>query len=1161
MPRIEDINELNDTLKTLGSEEEILRSREETIEDVTPPEETLPADLSDLLGGEDFGDEFPPDVSDMETGEEVPLDIDSGTVPTDDTGAEFPEPPEGMETTDLGGFDIPDLSGESGTADFEDIETHVLPEDSGATGLEDTGLPEESSDISMEDLGDINIPDLSEEAGMVDFEDIEGAGLPEDSGVTGLEDTGLPEEPSDFGAVDIGDIEIPGLSEEAGTTGIEDTGLPEEPSNLGAADIGDIEAETLPDEFASLSDESTDFSLPEDLSDLSDILGTETPPDVTDTTTESMEEEGIPTETLPDEFSHIGETSFEEEGTTGEMETGEQPADTFGTGEALDITSGDEFKFPEDIDLSGFTEETPGEETVPPETMESESVEQPEDTGGLPEGFTLPEDLGMEAEGVDSLSGFTEPELTAGTGVPSGEGRLEGEGEFLIDEFSLPDLDESLDTQKAITGGRELPPDESIPSQLITDEAQERMFTDKEFTAIRRTLDSLPQNLKIIIQDLIGNSQVVGDNLDDLISALIHGSSPREIVTLVSGITGKRIKIPKRFEKKSGLAFEEERKSFAYAFRENILPFLKVLFPTMVVIGLLVFGGFALKARLDALGMYEEGLKAIQTEKKYDLGNELFDRAKEIYTENEWYYKYAKAFINQGQMKYAEDKYMELLSMDWKNETEVAYINKYDEKGILDYADMQSRIQAKFKKAESLLNSILHKNSLHPAALLASGDNYMDWAEIDPSKYENAREKLSIYKFKYGDTKELLFKFMKYFIRTDNKEQVYKLKDRFSNSVDVQIDPYVYSELGGYLIDKEDYKDVKRVLFKAKNVDEKIPEIHFNLSRYFEALDEKGDEETSLLKTIQYLDSSNYEGLNNLLAVRKKLLLDIKAHSHLGALYFDEDKLIDSRIELEKSVELIENKYGQLKKAVDALQDEAKKRVFRDNAVFGETYYNRGNYFFKIFNYGDALADYNRGRSNGYVNPELYYKSGFIRYFQSDFRNALLDFHEAEEIIPQNDNLLFAAGNTFYLRKDYHSAFGYYQRLIDLLELKKSKIPYLKPKEDMNHRGLLNLLMKAYNNIGITTERLSKRVRDPKKEADTQYYLTRSIEYYDYLDRLLMQPDSLARDTFRKNLAYNNQQVLLNLTPGSDVYIYKQLPVDTKIEYASKEEDFFFREE
>jgi hypothetical protein len=82
--------------------------------------------------------------------------------------------------------------------------------------------------------------------------------------------------------------------------------------------------------------------------------------------------------------------------------------------------------------------------------------------------------------------------------------------------------------------------------------------------------------------------------------------------------------------------------------------------------------------------------------------------------------------------------------------------------------------------------------------------------------------------------------------------------------------------------------------------------------------------------------------------------------------------------------------------------------------------------------------------------------------------------------------------------------------------------------------------MKVYNNLGVTTMRLSERGRDPVRQARALANLTFSSEYFDLLTR---NPETGERGLTR-NLAYLNQRSILYPTRSFELELYGRLPLD-----------------
>jgi hypothetical protein len=135
---------------------------------------------------------------------------------------------------------------------------------------------------------------------------------------------------------------------------------------------------------------------------------------------------------------------------------------------------------------------------------------------------------------------------------------------------------------------------------------------------------------------------------------------------------------------------------------------------------------------------------------------------------------------------------------------------------------------------------------------------------------------------------------------------------------------------------------------------------------------------------------------------------------------------------------------------------------------------------------------------------------------------------------------LYALANSLYLRGYYSSAQGYYLRLLNLMESREERIPFLQVYENPEHNALVEYIMKVYNNLGVTLKQLSDRSRDPDKESKALVNMTFSSERFDLLSR---DPVTVERG-LTKNLAYLNQGSILYPTSDFQLQIYTRLPID-----------------
>jgi hypothetical protein len=738
----------------------------------------------------------------------------------------------------------------------------------------------------------------------------------------------------------------------------------------------------------------------------------------------------------------------------------------------------------------------------------------------------MAEDAGMESLGEESL------------------------GDLNLDEFSLPASAE----QFGIPGApAEEPP--VRPAPVARGRAQEKPrpaerkprpqprqpsvepglaegaieLTAEQFAQLKRVLESLPRNLKI------GQGTATGPDLAALLTLLLRGASAQEIATLAGRISGKRIRIPAGYEKKTGVAFEAEQRTFAYAFRENFLPLVRVVAITVIAGGLFGFLGYNYVFRpLSAYTNYRAGYAQIAND-RFTLANERFARATSIWPLKRWYYSYAEAFARKRQYLLAERKYDELLK---------AYPG--DRRGTLDYARMESERLADYEKADSLLTQFLDAHHDDYDGLLAQGDNDLLWAQRDDKKLDLARLAYATLIDKYGARDVLLFRMLRYFIRADNGEEVERLRAFYATKPDVKIDAPVFAEMGGYLIDHRRLDWAQETLFRADKTQPGLYEVHYNLARYYRIVKNTDDEKKALDATVKILDLTKDTDA----VTRRRLGVEIDTHTRLGEYFYAAREYIPSEKELQTAIRLIES--NQRMKLIDS------DRLFgRPYAVLGDLYYTiQGDL-------QSAALQYRKAIENRYTDPELTYKIGYIQYAQKDFKDAMDSFTSAEDAsayptgnealapaagtVPQAlppgqppQNLLYSLGTTFYQRGDYFAAQGYYLRVLDRLETRRAALGILHPEDRSDDRALLDTLVKVNNNLGVTMFRLAERTGDRKKRSEAMVYLSAGAEMAGSLAR---SPDTVRRSENRSLPSLNMHGILYPVS-GFVLQTFNLLPKD-----------------
>ncbi|HUX21755.1 MAG TPA: hypothetical protein VMW69_10990, partial [Spirochaetia bacterium] len=980
MPNLSDIQEFANELKRLGNEPEILRKRGEAVEAPSTAGESseTPAEVPETeasggpFGGSSLDDALPPDIDQLLAGlgeEPFAGAADEGEAGPDET---FPdaESPEAAQDT---GVDEPQPSD-----DFLDA------------FLRESDQEEESELTSMGDLGEEESPlaDVQEEAAGPPVDSFAEEPLPPDEGARSDE---LPEESLFF--------DIPSA---------EDLAPPEELPG-GAAIATDDELE-LPDDLGFPGAETTgEETFPVEGQESPEDSGFDEP--VAEELPESLGEEAAAEEGMP-----VDDFSFED------FESGipDEPAkNEEGAGEVADESL-------EDFELPSFEESALGDES-PSEIDQPDfgAFEEPHADDAGQDGLPEPSELGLPEEALFDESGFEVPDEASfdETPPPSDGETLSDEGiappppsasapaDDLDDlrlgdigaEFGLGDMDEvgvseeELNPALAVGAASTLPPEIGAEAPEAGETPSVRI-SERDFQKIQETLSSLPLNLRLAVEELIGEQDLAGKQLSELVGSLVRGAPPRDIADVTGRILGRKIQIPVSYAKKTGLEFEEERATFAYRFRHNILPILRVFLASAAALALIIFLGYRFVYQpIHAYSLYSAGYGQLKDD-NFVTANEDFGNASRIWQMKNWYYRYAEGYIGKKQYSFAADKYDSLLKV-WPG----------DRKGIFDYAAMESKTLGNYQKANQLLDIILNENMWDYQGLLAAGDNYLAWGQEDPSKFELARQDYAMLLQHYGTNNEVLFRMLRYFIFTDNLKQVELLKTQFQADPRITVDPLAYAELGGYLIAKNQLGDVHDILFRAMKVDPNLPEIHYNLARYFKRIGDSTEESVALQKALTDLQKASP-------LTRRRLGMLIDTYDRIGENLYGQKSYLDA-----------EQAYL---KGISRYETALKQNQLKASPEFGMLYANLGDLNYYVSgNFDQALSLYLKAESNGYKTPELRYREGYVYYRNQDYQNAMLKFYNAAGNFSDNQDLLYATANTLYKRNDYFAAEGYYINL------------------------------------------------------------------------------------------------------------------------------------
>jgi len=955
-----------------------------------------------------------------------------------------------QDTGDTDDFSTPDdlLSG------FSD-EMENAPADFGtepaSADADDSGL----ADFNMDDLGDFGTDDslpLNEESGA----------LPDDSAT------------ADFG---LDDFSPPG------ETGEEEE---EEGIDMGGESLDDVippleESQSLPDDFG-----SDDFGLPaDDSAGLPDDFG------VADTS-------GAGDSGLAD----FGTDDFSLPDVDGIDMGGEDQGGSFGDG---NIDLGGESPENNDFSMDGVLPDDSfdlGDTSfdLPQSAAPAAAEETSLDFGDLGGDFA--------SSSID-LGGAVEESAEIDHGSTSFSGSDLGG-----DDFALPGLDEIFDKQKTPAFMAPAPqkkglftkkkqPEAEVPP--AEDDIEEISLTQEEVDNLLKTLASYPLNLRIACQELIAEQVILPAQLSKLIRLLINGAHVKETAAHVESITGKSIVIPKSFEKSTGAAFEAEQSSFGYIFIHNFLPVLRLFAIIAALIASVAYLGYQFIYKpIAAESLYKRGYERIP-EGEYQRANDLFQQAFNIHRKKKWFYLYAEAFRDARRYTLAAGKYDELLRFYPR-----------DKKGVLDYALLNTKFIGNFQRANELLQrELLDYAPDDIDGLLAAGDNFLAWGDAtshtDParaSRYEGARFSYARVMELYGWQPPYVERMMKYFIRVDDLFRVLELRlwfEAFPSRRPLSAESL--AELGGYLLDKqlerptgvpnayvESIESVRDMLLQAVMLDVNLPEPHYHLARYHHNLGNIRDERLTIENAIRAFDLRTEPDSVN----RRNYRVD--AHYRYANLLINNREFFPA--------------YEQIVRGIELFNDFHARTTLPSVLPLGKLYGLRGDleYFVRSGDMQAAIDNYKLAEANGFSPPELKYRMGAAYYQQQDWRNSLDYLFRASAELPLNRRLLYALGNAAYQRGDHFAAQGYYDRLLDVLEFQRVRLPVLLPNENPQFVETGERLMMARNNTGVVYEALADQTGDRDYRARAMVMYTESARAWDAITRNPVARDPVTRE-------------------------------------------------
>lgn len=648
-------------------------------------------------------------------------------------------------------------------------------------------------------------------------------------------------------------------------------------------------------------------------------------------------------------------------------------------------------------------------------------------------------------------------------------------------------------------------------------------LTDEEYAQFQKNLAEYPLNLRLAIEDFIAKNEFTDDAVFEIIEKVLKKTPARQVASQLEKMLDISISVPRDFEKRSYEQYEAYKQSFQYQLKNRIIPAAIV----GVILVFVCFGLFKFSQKF----IYEPVMASINYKQGYVLlENNEFPQSEDKFKEavshkpvKKWFFKFADGYREKRQYDRAANIFVNALN----------YFN-HDLQAGIKYAEMELYDRANYERAEEIVRrEILDYHINSPEGLLLLGDVFLEWAEVDSSKYELAKNQYVELLQRYGEDNLLyLSRMLRYYIRTDKLREVLNLKNLFYQKKNIKaLSSDDWTELSGYLLDKlygtlskeDEYlrasiEDVRSMLEIAVSMNPENPVARYNFARYLMNTGYSEQARNELEKSLDLFDSEK-------IRPKKNVYKEINAARILGELYASNREYLKAQEVYTRGVDLYNTEHDS--SGFDG--DENTGKLFADLGDID--YFVSGEIDSALFNYEKSVQTKNDV-------PSVNYRIGAIFYSKEDFGNALGSFIKVHEKEPKDPNVLLALGNTLVLRGDSFAARGYYDSLLSLLDTEKTKRRILMPQEDESDGKIVDLYLKANNNDGVALYNIAKQTGNSQTNADALVRFSESMKAWDALTR---NPETMVRMQ-GSNLAEQNTRYITHSYPDFEPAIYTEIP-------------------
>ena len=1125
-PDVQDVDDSEDFVLGMPeqpSEDETTEESQENSQDTSASDAELlksaEADLAALLAGNKPGP-GEPDLSGilnpvMEAGDDIP-DLSAFEEP--------PEPPK-KEEPSIADMSLDDLLS-APSEDFEEAEPveEAQPEESqpeAAQPVDDFSFAGDAIDLNLDIPEDLSEgapapkPAAPKPAQEAEVESLDGdLEMAEEEPNTSSDFTASP---------DMGDLGAGfGDSTDLGDSGASDLG----DFDLSAIDLGGTD---LGADLGSGADLGGDADLSgSDTSDAGDAGEAPVPDEIP--TSGDFGFDAIDTSGL-DDFGGLGDMSGDAMGGAGDgMSMGGDAGSDFGVGES----GGAEAAMDGGSDIGadfGAAGGEGGESDFDPASVDLSGLNLggDDDAGGAAMDFGMGGDAGQTPEVFDTseMDGVNFDEAPSGGGmadfnIPDTDSQLSGSSDFELDSEGAGEPDFEID---GFTGIDANPFDKNgrpkIQAEEPSEEKRKNTLTDAEYKKFKANLKYYPLNVRIAVEDMIVKNEFTDDVIFEVIDKILKKIPARQLASHLEKMLDIQLSVPRDFERRTAEEYEAYKASIQYQLKARIIPAIIIGIGIFMVGFCSVYLGLEYIVKpLRAESMYRQGYALLEND-EYPQSEIMFNKALELKQKKKWFFKYAQGYRRHKQYDRAELMYKNILSRF-----------NHDKQGGMEYVRMELDDLANYAKAEEILRREVldyHINDID--AMLLLGDIYLEWGtEEDPSKFDLAYEQYSILMQQKNPPEVIDARMMIYNVRTDKLKEVLMYKEMFYPD-EKSLTGAEWTEMSGYLMDKlygelppqEEYlrasiEDVHSMLIRSVKKSPESPIARYNISRYYI---ESGDHN----KAIEGLTQTLGLFKNSTHLKKRDTYKYLNTYRLLGEQYMYNRDYILAQKSLAEGIDLFEDKFAQ--------------GGFESDKNVGLMYSDMADIdYFVSGDLVNAKRNYENSVKNKNDTPSIRYRIGYINYGDKEYEQAFNNFVIASTEKENDTNLMLALGNTLSLRDDNYASAGYYERLLDLLDLEIAKKDVMIPQVNEEDTELVDKYMKASNNLGVSQFRVARETGNSSLNGESLNNLQNSLRAWDALTR---NPATMVR-LGGTNLAEQNIRYIISPIPSFEPAIYTDIP-------------------